>query len=330
MHIEFYTNDSQYISEVNNFINEWNSALEYIDVKTSGSTGTPSLIRLQKKYMIASAKMTGDFLKLKAGDVALLCLSVKTIAGKMMIVRSIVLDLNLVVVDVDSKPLANFKGQIDFAAMVPLQAQNSLTSLNRVDKLIIGGGTLSNNLFKSVSELKIKAFHTYGMTETISHIAMREISFENSYFKTLHGVEIKVVDECLNVTVSNLGIENLQTNDIVSLMDKSHFEWKGRKDFIVNSGGVKINPELVEAALENLIQVPFFTIGLMDEVLGEKLILCIEGWQNIEKSAFTLLLNKYSIPKEVYFFDKFQRTESGKVNRIKTIELIKDAERKVL
>jgi len=330
MNIEFLTVDHQYISEVNSFINEWNNDLDFIEIKTSGSTGSPKTITIKKEHMIASARMTGNFLELKEGNTALLCLSPKTVAGKMMIVRSIVLELKLIVVDVNSKPLKNINNSIDFAAMVPLQVQNSLNDLSQIKKLIIGGGTISNQLWKSVSDLDLIAYQTFGMTETISHIAMREIASKQTNYIPLEGVKTKLVDDCLNISAPALGVENLQTNDIVQLENDGSFLWLGRKDFVINSGGVKLHPELIENKLEAIIQYPFFTFGIADEALGQKLILCVEGKLNLEKKVFSGRLEKFEIPKEIYYFETFERTESEKINRLKTIEKLKDAERKVL
>lgn len=330
MNIEFLTNNTPYIEEVLSFINEWNNDLDFIEIKTSGSTGKPKTIVLKKEHMIASAKMTGEFLQLKKDDVALLCLSPNTVAGKMMIVRSLVLRLKLIVVDVNSSPLKNVNRKIDFVAMVPLQVQNSLNDLNKVHKLIVGGGVISNQLWKKISGLGIKAFQTFGMTETISHIAMREISNKKANYIPLKGVVLKVVDECLQISAPDIGVKDLQTNDIVKLENDGSFSWLGRKDFVVNSGGVKLHPELIESKLNDLIESPFFTFGIPDEQLGEKLILCIEGENEIRKDDFVPILDKFEIPKEIYYFKKFDSTESGKINRLKTVDRLKDAERKIL
>lgn len=330
MNIEFCTDDTQYIEEVISFINEWNNDLDFIEIKTSGSTGNPKTIKLRKKHMIASAKMTGDFLKLEKGNTALLCLSPTTVAGKMMIVRSIVLGMKLIVVDVNSNPLKNTNESIDFAAMVPLQVQNSLNKLTKVKKLIVGGGTISNQLWKSISEQNISAYQTFGMTETISHIAMREISSHLTNYVPLNGVVIKKIDDCLNISASKLGIENLQTTDIVELKDDGSFLWLGRKDFVINSGGIKLHPEIIENKLDRLISQPFFVFGLDDEQFGKKLILCVEGSLNVTKKQFLSFLERYEIPKEIYNFPSFDRTKSDKINRIKTVERLADAERKVL
>jgi len=331
MNIEFCTNNNQFKEQVLSFIKEWNNELDFIEIKTSGSTGKPKTIKLQKKHMIASARMTGKFLELEKGNSALLCLSPNTVAGKMMIVRSIVLELNLIVVDVNSTPLAkNISQPIDFAAMVPIQVQNSLKHLNQIKKLIVGGGTISNQLWKSISGQNITAYQTFGMTETISHIAMREISSTPINYLPLEGVSIEIIEDCLSISAPALGVENLKTNDIIELAKDGSFLWLGRKDFVVNSGGIKLHPELIESKLENLISSPFFTFGITDEKLGEKLILCIEGKVSLEKKIFLDYLDKFEIPKEIYCFDSVDRTDSGKINRIGTIERINNVERKVL
>jgi len=330
MKVEFTTHDPIRINDVRSFIDEWNSGLDFVESKTSGSTGKPKTLRLLKKHMIASAQMTGDFLNLKENDSALLCMSIDTIAGKMMIVRAIVLDLNLIVTDITSTPLKNTTRKIDFAAMVPMQVEGSLNELSLINKLIIGGGVISNHLWNAISVSECLAYQTFGMTETISHIAMRRVSNELTNYRVLPGVEIAVEEGCLSINAPDLGVENLQTNDQVEIYEDGSFKWLGRKDFVINSGGVKIHPEVIEDKLESLIQQPFFVIGLPDDTFGEKLILCIEGDSSILKSELETCLNKFYIPKYVYFFDEFSRTASGKINRLKTIERIADAKKQVL
>lgn len=330
MKVEFTTHDSIRINDVRSFINEWNSGLDFIESKTSGSTGKPKAIRLLKKHMVASAQMTGEFLKLKANDSALLCMSTETIAGKMMIVRAIVLDLNLIVTDITSVPLKNSNRKIDFAAMVPMQVEGSLNELPLINKLIVGGGMISHYLWDAISESGVIAYQTFGMTETISHIAMRRISNELTNYMTLPGVEIAVEEGCLSINAPDLGVENLHTNDEVEIYEDSSFKWLGRKDFVINSGGIKIHPEVIEDKLEGLIQQSFFVIGLPDDTFGEKLILCIEGDSSILKSELEACLDKYYIPKEVYCFNVFERTASGKINRLITVERIADAKKQVL
>ena len=330
MNIEFLTNDKQYKEKILSFINEWNNDLDFIEIKTSGSTGKPKTIRILKKHMTASARMTGNFLELKKGDTALLCLSPLTVAGKMMIVRSIVLDLELIVTDVSSKPLEKINTTIDFAAMVPLQAQNSVRDLSKIKKLIIGGGTISNQLWNSICQQNVDAYQTFGMTETISHIAMRKISSDSVKYIPLEGITLNAFDNCLNISAPDLGIENLQTNDIVELERDGSFLWIGRNDFVVNSGGVKLHPEIIERKLTAIIEQPFFTFGIADNQLGMKLILCIEGKCNIDKNLLSSILDKFEVPKEVYYFKSFERTKSDKINRLKTIEQIEDATREIL
>lgn len=330
MKIEFVTVDPIRINDVRSFINEWNNDLDFIESTTSGSTGKPKIIRLLKQHMAASAKMTGEFLQLKANDSALLCMSTNTIAGKMMVVRAIVLDLDVIVTDVSSSPLNNINREIDFAAMVPMQVEGSLNRLSQIKKLIIGGGTISNSLWNSISENKIQAYQTFGMTETISHIAMRKISEHPTNYRVLPGIKITVVDDCLKIDAPDLGVEQLQTNDQIEIAEDGTFSWLGRTDFVINSGGIKIHPEVVEEKISALIHVPFFVFGLPDDMFGEKLILCVEGKISIEKSDFEAYLEKKIIPKEMYCFEAFSKTESGKINRLKTIAHIGNAQKRLL
>ncbi len=330
MKISFETNNSALIETVQTFVSEWNNNSNSIFVQTSGSTGQPKTIEIEKKHMIASAKMTGDYLQLKPGMTALLSLSPSTIAGKMMIVRSFVLEMNLIVTEATARPLQEVNTPIDFAALVPYQVQHSIDDLDKIGKLIIGGGAISTDLWRRITESNVEAYQTFGMTETISHIAMRKIEIPESAYVPLKGVDIETESDCLVVHAPHLGVDHLKTNDVVTINESGSFFWVGRSDFVINSGGIKIHPEQIEKQLSTSIPHPFFSFGVKDDVLGEKHIICIEGATDVNRKEMIRLLPKYHIPKEVYFFDNFEYTNSGKINRAQTIERLANAKKQVL
>lgn len=329
--ITFITQSAELKNKVLAFIEEWNSTAETISVNTSGSTGTPKKTEILKSHMVISAKKTLNHFALKPGDTALLCLSPDTIAGKMMIVRSIVGNLNLVISDINSHPLKNCNHKLDFVALVPLQVEELLKTdsekLKSIETILIGGGPIHASLSIKLREQNIQAFHSYGMTETISHVAIRKVGLgETDTFEALNGIEFSQENGQLHVHYPEIGHSNLAIKDLVELIDNHHFKFKGRVDFIVNSGGVKINPETVEELLSTYIETSFFVSGIPDEQLGQRLILLVEGTVAQAPTLFELksLLPKFHNPKDVYFLPKFIRTESGKINRLETLKLISE------
>ena len=317
------------------FIQEWLNDSLTIKAHTSGTTGTPKEIFLQKEKMIASAKHTGHFFELKKNDKALLCLSPKYIAGKMMIVRAFVLGLVLKMVEPNGNPLAHVTGEIDFAAMIPLQVFNSvqnekeLTIFRRIKKTIIGGGVVSQTLHNFLQTESNQCYATYGMTETITHIAVKKLNGKDASdtYQTLQNVEIeKDKRGCLVIDAPDVADGKVVTNDLIALISENQFRWLGRYDNVVNSGGVKIIPEEVERVLGQYLKQRFFVTGLLDGKLGERLVLIIEGekFSEGEKKEFYEFMNQqlpiYSIPKEVLFIEKFEETDSGKVKRKVTME----------
>ncbi len=328
--VEYLCSDESLKNDINLFLDDWNNLSDSITTMTSGSTGKPKSLSLLKSKMIESAKMTGSFFGLKAGDKAVLCLSPNTIAGKMMIVRSIVLKLHLIIVKIDSNPFEYLNNDIDFIAIVPLQLkktlENSPEKLKNAINIIVGGGDISEELIINLKKNKTTVFHTFGMTETISHVAMRKIGYETEDFFTAIGDVVFSQKENTLIIESTLLLDSsIETNDSVELIDFKHFKWIGRKDFVINSGGVKIQPELVENKLNSLLLNPFFIHGMKHEALGEKVVLFIEGIDDlsINKEAILKLVSKYECPKEIIYISEFIRSESGKINRLKTVELIK-------
>ena len=315
---------------IGNFLIDWVNDSDTISVKTSGSTGIPKLIRLQKQQMVNSAIATGNFFDLKAGATALLCLPTDYISGKMMLLRAMVLGLKLDYVEPNSNPLEHIDKQYDFSAMIPLQLENSLEKINHIQTLIIGGAKMSSDQITKVQNKTTHVFETYGMTETISHIAIKTINHQEktrpTNFKALPEVKLKIDERsCLVIDAPAISDIEVVTNDVVNLISDSEFEWLGRFDSIINSGGVKLLPEKIEAKLAAIIDSKFFVAGIPDAILGQKLVLIIESRNHIpeltEKINKLSSLEKYEIPKEIFTIEKFITTENGKIQRSKTISL---------
>ena len=318
----FIKEGEEFERSVGDFLLDWFDHREYIEMQTSGTTGAPKTITVSKQAMVNSALATGDFFDLSPGDKTLHCLPTKYVAGKMMFVRGFVLGLDMDFVAPSSHPLDNNDTKYDFAAMVPLQAQNSLTQLHNVKKMIIGGVKINSQLEKELKKLSVKAYETYGMTETITHIAAKEIG--ESAFTVLPNVTISYDDNnCLVIHAPRISDDVIVTNDLVELINENQFIFLGRIDNVINSGGIKLIPEQIEEKLSGKIHGRFFVIGKPDEVLGEKLVLVVEGEsQDFEDHVFEGL-GKYEKPKGIVFVPKFIETGSGKIMRKETFESLR-------
>ena len=311
------------------FLDEWHNDDDCIVVKTSGSTGTPKLLRVEKRRMEASARMTLRFLGLHPGQTALLCMPLDYIAAKMMVVRALVGKLRLVSVEPSGHPLADAgvgETPIDFAAMVPLQVYNTLMvpeekeRLMKVGQLIIGGGAVSQALASEITGLPNPVWSTYGMTETLSHVAMRRLNGpqRESWYTPLEGVGIgQDEDGCLLIDAPLLCQQVLHTNDVVRLHDDGRrFMVLGRKDNVVCCGGVKIQAEEVEERLLPYVDVPFFVGKEKDDKFGEILVLVVESRdKKLLEDIINNVLPKYWRPRKIYSVGKLPLTETGKPKR---------------
>jgi O-succinylbenzoic acid--CoA ligase len=315
------------------FCQSWLNRQSEFVIHTSGSTGRPKEIILLRNAMEASALQTIKALNLISFNTALVCLDTKYIAGQMMLARGLILGMNLIAVEPSANPLDQVEElRIGFAAMVPYQLETILNhtpeKLNRIHCVILGGAAVSNSLKEKIQKTKCAIYATYGMTETISHVALQKLNGSNAqdYFEAFSTIQLRLDErDCLCIKADYLAHETI-TNDLVELIDTRKFRWLGRKDNIINSGGVKIIPEKVEAVLEKIfdslrINNRFFVAGLPDEKLGQKLIVAFEGeplhQSTLDQinSAITPLLNKYEIPKEFKFTTRFAETPTGKINR---------------
>lgn len=299
---------------VGDFLLDWFDAKPYIEMHTSGSTGIPKTITVSKQAMVESALATGDFFELNPGNKALQCLPVKYVAGKMMLVRAMILGLDLDYVAPSSHPLHHNEVDYDFVAMVPLQAQNSIAELKKVKKLIVGGASVNKNLEKQLLKLSIEVYETYGMTETITHIAARKLG--EKAFTVLPNVTVSYDDRnCLVIHAPRISEEVITTNDIVELLNENQFVFIGRIDNVINSGGIKLIPEQIEEKLASKITQRFFIASKPDNELGEKVVLVIEGEKHEFDTTLYEELDKYEKPKEIIFISKFKETPNGKIIR---------------
>jgi O-succinylbenzoic acid--CoA ligase len=307
--------------KIGKFITTWLSDTTTIKVKTSGSTGTPKKIILQKSQMIASAHATGSFFELGEKTSALLCLPVNFIAGKMMLVRAMTLGWDLHVVAPERDALTQYDNTYDFAAMVPYQVFHTIDAIHKIKKLIIGGGSVSTELRARLQTVPTAVFETYGMTETITHIAVKRINgpLASTSFTALPHVTFEQDErECLVIKALNISEVPVVTNDIVALVSPTQFNWLGRIDNVINSGGYKLYPEKIETKLSTMIDRPFVIISEDDEELGQRAVLVFEAPNANElpnySHAFTVL-DPYERPKKVYTLSKFPYTETGKIKR---------------
>ncbi len=335
---------------VNDFLQEWNSPSETLLVHTSGSTGKPKPMWVEKQRMLNSAHITCDFLGLRPGDSALLCMSLDYIAGKMMVVRSIERKLRLFSVKPSGHPLSDesltkmVEMDFDFVAMVPMQVYNTLQvpqereRLSRIKHLIIGGGAINDALAEELRSLPGAVWSTYGMTETLSHIALRRLNGEEAseWYQPFDSVGVSLnSDGCLVIDAPLVCSEPLVTNDIAEIKQQetsSHssdassslktssphvlFRIKGRKDNVICSGGIKIQIEEVENLLRQHLDAPFLLAKKKDEKFGEIAVLVTESGdlEGVE-AICRQVLPKYWVPRQYLHFDQLPMTETGKPKR---------------
>lgn len=311
------------------FLAQWYGPEHTITVHTSGSTGTPKPVFLDKQFVAQSARRTIHFFRLEPGQRILLCLPLRYIAGKLMVIRALLGQLDLCPMD----PVSDFSfldqcrdHPFRFAAMVPNQVAKLLDAPKRfgsLDALLIGGSALPSRLETGLGNVSTACFASYGMTETATHIALRRINGQNASdrFYCLQGIQVGLSEKgCLTIDMPGLAGPYLFTNDLAELDDNKTFRILGRADNVIISGGIKYFPETLEEKLEDLIEYPFFIGALPDETLGTRIVLVIEARadEQLEKKLerfFVRRLDRYERPKHIVFKKKFERTETKKIIR---------------
>lgn len=322
--------------EVLSFILEWRSGKETFKIKSSGSTGKPKELALHRNQMIASAESTLEYLNIRSGRRALLCLDPRYIAGKMVIVRSLTGDLDLYAYNPTANPLTEheFDYSIDLSSFVPYQIveiiknSHSYSNFKKIKNVIIGGAEISQELEVKLRSLGNNIYHSFGMTETVSHIALKRLSGigQSQYFKVLPGIDIGTDHRgCLTVKGKISKGESIITNDLVEIKSNNVFKWKGRIDQVINTGGIKININTLEIKIREILesknfQNDFFIDHIPDEKLGQKIVLILES-KNSEIDLNQIMeiikmhITKFEMPKNFYVIKQFALTDSGKINR---------------
>lgn len=321
------------------FVKTWLTGEKEFTINTSGSTGPPKQIIITRSQMITSAFRTASRLNLRKNSTALVSLDPQYIAGKMMLVRSLVCGFRIMALDPTSNPLIQIPVDrtVQFSAFVPYQIESILESkhphlLNNLDKVLIGGAPLSDATRAKLERFQCACYESFGMTETISHIALRLVNtpMKQPYFETLPGITIRQDDRgCLVINADYLP-DTVVTNDIVELIDTDKFVWLGRWDNVINTGGIKVIPEKLEQQLTQIFQLNsfanrFFIAALPDDKLGNKIVLVLEGVQFSSEFLEHLLneirsvLSPYEVPREVYVTPAFATTDTDKVDRKQTM-----------
>lgn len=324
-----FGSSEEYIRDIGSFLKEWLDDKATLTVKTSGSTGDAKQISVEKNQMLGSAALTAAYFKFEPGQTALLALPISYIAGKMMVVRALYSDLDLLCQKPNTNPVSLLPNAtvIDFAPFTPMQ-MHKVRDTKNIRKILLGGAPLTQDAEKKMQVLQADIFMGYGMTETLSHVALRPINGENrsEAYRVLEGVSIRTDDRgCLIVEAPFLRNPVL-TNDVVEIKSKRAFVWKGRTDHVVNSGGVKLFPEEIEKKVASFIFERFFFAGLPDEKLGQKLCLFIERetYSDSEKAdlikKITQVVEVYEKPREIYTIPEFKTTSSGKIRRDESIK----------
>lgn len=330
--------------EMEKFLAEWHNDNDRILVHTSGSTGAPKPMWVEKKRMLASARITCDYLALHPGDSALLCMPLEYIAGKMMVVRAIERELNLYSVHPSNHPLAEDEGNqfpttpFDLIAMVPSQVYCSLQvpkerqRLMAARHIIIGGGAVSKEMEDELRSFPNAVWSTYGMTETLSHIALRRLNGPDAseWYEPFSSVNISLTcDRCLAIDAPLVHDGVLATNDIAEIAsDGRHFRIIGRKDNVICSGGIKLQIEQMEEQLA--LPLPFCVTKLTDAKFGEIAVLLTTDRSINSVSQLPPLSTHHFLPtdnnspvkskplnfiKHIFHVDAIPLTATGKIDR---------------
>lgn len=321
-----FSND-EYYSRVIDFLEKY-LFQDYFVSHTSGSTGIPKELRIDKNRANESARLSNQYFEINNLCHLLLCLDIRFIGSKLMLVRAHLAKAKVKIL----KPSLQFYKEVvnedfDFISLTPLHVSRILEEtpkfFSRIKKCLIGSSAVSFELEKRLKLLETHTifYESYAMTETISHFALRNISLGETSFATLSGFEISMTEEdCLEIYHPTIIPEKIKTNDVVAILDDKHLVYKGRKDNVINSGGIKINPESIESEWSQFLPFEFILAGIPENTLGQQLIMIVKTPATISKSEIYQRLKEREIPsrmqpKEIWICTDWIQTESLKPKR---------------
>ena len=218
--------------------------------------------------------------------------------------------------------------------MVPLQVYNSLQvpqereRLRKIKQLIIGGGAIDDHLAEALKDFPHAVWSTYGMTETLSHIALRRLNGDSAsdWYEPFDSVEVSLnTDDCLVINAPAVCSQPLVTNDRAELQkmkptsgkgDQMCFRILGRRDNVIDSGGIKIQIEEVERALKAHLTGEYAITSIRDEKFGELVVLLTTDEDTNAVSAICQrILPKYWQPRLILHTTNIPQTATGKLAR---------------
>lgn len=328
---ENYAQDA-YFSSVLDFIESLLVSDSFISY-TSGSTGEPKVLNINKNRANASADLSNRFFRITNLTHFVLSLDIKYIGSKMLLIRAQQAGAKVEVV----RPSLNFYTEvktplIDFISLTPIHVNHILVNypvfFNKVKTCLIGASGVSKVLEDKLwnQNLKTVFYESFAMTETISHFALRNISNHEEHFECLDGFEVNVNDKgCLEVYHPVVLPEKVVTNDIVKCIDSSRFIFLGRKDNLINTGGLKISPEKLEKDWSLFLPFKFILAGEQDAILGQRIVMILDPESTLTRLQILQLFQINSVavklvPKKFYKTKAWYETESLKPLRMEIIK----------
>lgn len=316
--------------EIVDFVESWCSSATSFAIHTSGSTGTPKVVEHLRDELIQSALRTNHFFKLDHTSVFFLCIPVQHVGGRVMLVRAMLAKAKLICVAPSANPLQYIERNepITFAAFTPMQCfemlkdQESAILFSSIQQVIIGGGKISDALLALLREQPNAVYETFGMTETVSHIALRKIAPQmEDDFHCLNGITVTAdTQSLLQISIDNDTV--VKTNDVVEIIDSKRFRWLGRKDEVINTGGIKVFAHQIESKLQAQFTVPFFITDVADDKFGQRVVLVLQSQvmaESLSKSSFETLSN-YERPKSIFVLKQFDFSPLGKLLKKSSVD----------
>jgi len=281
---------------------------------TSGSSGTPKAAVHTWASLVASARITQESLRGDTPPVWLPCLPAAHIGGLAVLLRSVLSDADLRFSDdINAGP------SLGATHISVVRTQLVRHDLSQYQTVLVGGA-------KPPGDLPSNVIATWGLTETGSGIVYNGTPLEEVDVVSING-ELCVRTPTLFRTYRDAarpevfdeqGAAWYPTGDGGTVTD-GVVAVRGRLGSVINTGGEKVWPEDVEAAIATIEGISEVAVtGVADPEWGQRVVALIVARESQDDAIRAIVsdrLGPWAKPKEIRYVAALPRTSNGKIRR---------------
>ena len=300
---------------------------------TSGTTSNPKPVELSFQAMSSSANSLYRAADLDDSARWLCCLPPYYIAGLAVIARSWIKEVPVSFHNTfDLEKVSNEinSNSVDAISLIPNQLKQLLDAnvdLSKLQTILVGGSSVDFNLQNTVLNLGLNVHFTYGLTETFGGICLDHKLFDNTEAEIVNGQIYLRSGSMMSgyrhdqrLTFHKLTHDGWFATGDLGTYENNILNVTGRIDDLINSGGIKIEPLLIEKAMQSIGYNQAIVVATPHNKLGQCLTVVFNNKSDISgikkiRDELRPLLPSTHLPIRIAISNKFDGNTSAKINR---------------